>query len=127
LFSNSIPSMIVTAAIRALKLVAQGEGYVPLRDNAAFFRAEMTRLGFTLVPGHHPIMPVMLGDASLATRMADRLLEEGTYVIGFSYPVVPQGHARIRVQISAAHTPEQLEEAVHAFATVGRELGVVAV
>jgi glycine C-acetyltransferase len=141
LFSNSLPPVIVTASIRALKLVAQGEALrSTLRENTEFFRSELTRLGFTLVPREearigepgaggyhvlHPIIPVMLGEASLAARMADRLLDEGIYVIGFSYPVVPKGQARIRVQISAAHTRQQLEQAVRAFATVGRELKVI--
>jgi glycine C-acetyltransferase len=96
-----------------------------LSENAAFFRARLTELGFRLVPGNHPIIPVLLGEASLATSMADRLLEEHVYVVGFSYPVVPEGQARIRVQMSAAHTHEQLERAVAAFAKVGRELGVI--
>ena len=81
--------------------------------------------GFQVKPGQHPILPVMLGDAALATRMADKLLERGIYVIGFSYPVVPQGQARIRLQMSAAHTPEQIDRAVTAFAAVGKELGVL--
>ena len=96
-----------------------------LRDNAGYFRANMTKLGFKLVPGSHPIIPVMLGDAKLATNMADRLLEEGIYVIGFSFPVVPRGQARIRIQISAAHEREHLDAAIAAFAKVGRELGVI--
>jgi glycine C-acetyltransferase len=97
-----------------------------LRDNAAFFRAQLTALGFRLVPGDHPIIPIMLGEATLATAMADRLLREGVYVVGFSYPVVPKGQARIRVQMSAAHTSAQLERAVAAMAKVGRELGIIA-
>ena len=96
-----------------------------LRDNAAYFRAGMARLGFKLVPGSHPIIPVMLGDAKLATTMADRLLEEGIYVIGFSFPVVPRGQARIRTQMSAAHTSAQLERSVQAFVTAGREFGLI--
>jgi glycine C-acetyltransferase len=126
LFSNSIPPVIAAAALRAVKLAAQGDALrAVLRDNARFFRDELTALGFTLVPGEHAIIPVMLGDASLATRFADRLLEEGIYVVGFSYPVVPKGQARIRVQMSAAHTREQLGRALKAFAKVGRELGVI--
>ena len=109
-----------------MTIVAEGNALrAALKANAAFFRAQLAALGFTLVPGDHPIIPVMLGEASKATAMADRLLKEGVYVVGFSYPVVPQGQARIRVQMSAAHTREQLEEAVRAFATVGRELGVI--
>lgn len=126
LFSNSLPPVVTAAALQALKLVAQGEALrAALRENAAFFRSHLTALGFTIVPGDHPIIPVMLGEATLATRMADRLLQEGIYVIGFSYPVVPKGQARIRVQMSAAHTREHLERAVSAFAKVGRELGVI--
>ena len=126
LFSNSLPPAITAAALQALKLAAQGEALrTTLRENVMFFRSQLTALGFTIVPGDHPIIPVMLGDATLATRMADRLLEEGIYVIGFSYPVVPKGQARIRVQMSAAHTREQLDQAVSAFAKVGRELGLI--
>ena len=127
LFSNSLPPVIAAAALRAVALVAEGDALrKTLRENAAFFRSQLTMLGFKLVPGGHPIIPVMLGEAPLATAMADRLLQEGMYVIGFSYPVVPQGQARIRVQMSAAHTREQLERAVSAFAKAGRELGVIA-
>ena len=126
LFSNSLPPVIAAAAKRAVVLVAQGDQLrARLRENAVFFRAQLTDLGFRLVPGEHPIIPIMLGDASLATKMAERLLEEGIYVVGFSYPVVPEGQARIRVQMSAAHTHEQLAQASAAFATVGRELGVI--
>jgi glycine C-acetyltransferase len=118
--------MIAAAALRAVELVAKGEALrAALWNNAAFLRAELSALGFRLIPGSHPIIPVLLGEASLATHMADRLLEEGIYVVGFSYPVVPQGQARIRIQPSAAHTREQLEHVVHAFAVVGRELGVI--
>jgi len=126
LFSNSLPPVIAAAARRAVTLVAQGDQLrTRLRENAAFFRAQLTALGFRLIPGEHPIIPIMLGDASLATRMAERLLEEGVYVVGFSYPVVPEGQARIRVQMSSAHQHEQLMRASAAFATVGRELGVI--
>jgi glycine C-acetyltransferase len=126
LFSNALPPPITAAALQALKLVAQGESLrAVLRDNTAFFRTQLTALGFTLVPGDHPIIPVMLGEATLATQMADQLLREGVYVVGFSYPVVPKGQARIRVQISAAHALEQLERAAGAFAKIGRELGVI--
>ena len=127
LFSNSLPPVITAAALQALKLTAQGESLrAALRENTTFFRAQLDALGLTVVPGDHPIIPIMLGEAALATRMADRLLEEGVYVVGFSYPVVPKGQARIRVQMSAAHTREQLERAARAFAVVGRELGVIA-
>ncbi|MEO8481602.1 MAG: glycine C-acetyltransferase [Acidobacteriota bacterium] len=127
LFSNSIPPPVAAATLRVLDLV---EADTTLRDrlfdNARFFRERMTALGFTLPPGSHPIIPIMLGDAQLAGRMAARLLEEGVYVIGFSFPVVPKGQARIRTQMSAAHTREHLERAVGAFARVGGELGVLA-
>jgi glycine C-acetyltransferase len=96
-----------------------------LRQTAAFFRGELDALGFTLVPGEHPIIPVMLGEASLAQDMSARLLDRGLYVIGFSFPVVPRGQARIRTQMSAAHSRADLERAVAAFAEVGRELGVI--
>ncbi|MEK7272783.1 MAG: glycine C-acetyltransferase [Nitrospirota bacterium] len=126
LFSNALPPVIASAALQAVKLVAQGDALrAQLHDNAAFFRERLTALGFRLVPGHHPIIPVMLGDATLATSMADRLLREGVYVVGFSFPVVPKGQARIRVQMSAAHTRAQLEQAVGAFAKVGREIGII--
>jgi glycine C-acetyltransferase len=126
LFSNALPPPIVKAALKALELVA---GSNDLRDrlhaNARHMRAGLEKAGFTLKPGQHPILPVMLGDAALATRMADKLLERGIYVIGFSYPVVPQGQARIRIQLSAAHTTEQLDRAIKAFTEVGKELGVI--
>ncbi len=126
LFSNALPPVIAAAALQAVKLVAQGEPLrVTLRENAAFFRAQLTALGFRLVPGDHPIIPVMLGEAALATKMADRLLQEGIYTVGFSYPVVPKGQARIRIQMSAAHTRAQLERAAAAFAKAGRELGII--
>jgi glycine C-acetyltransferase len=126
LFSNAIPPMICAGGLKALELIQQGDELrVRLQENASFLRQALMKLGFRLKPGSHPIMPVMLGDAALAVRMADRLLEEGVYVIGFSYPVVPKGEARIRVQTSAAHTTEQLALAVIAFEKVGRELGVI--
>jgi len=126
LFSNALPPVIAAAALQAVKLVAQGDSLrTTLRENAAFFRAQLAALGFRLIPGDHPIIPVMLGEAVLATQMADRLLQEGIYVVGFSFPVVPKGQARIRVQMSAAHTRPQLERAVNSFAKVGRELGVI--
>ena len=126
LFSNALPPVIVAGALQALSLVEHGDDLrARLRENAAFFRGNLTKLGFRLIPGEHPIIPIMLGDAALAVSMADRLLREGVYVVGFSYPVVPEGQARIRVQMSAAHGREQLERAVDAFARVGRELGVI--
>ena len=126
LFSNALPPAVAAGALQALALVKEGDELrARLRENATFFRARLSHLGFRLIEGDHPIIPVMLGDASLAASMADRLLAEGVYVVGFSYPVVPVGQARIRVQMSAAHTREELERAVGAFAKVGRELGVL--
>lgn len=125
LFSNTVAPAIVGASLKALELLMQS---TELRDrleaNTKFFRDGIAKLGFTVLPGQHPICPVMLGDATLATKMADALLEKGIYVIGFSYPVVPQGQARIRTQISAAHTREDLEFALEQFAAVGKELGI---
>jgi glycine C-acetyltransferase len=126
LFSNALPPVVAAGALQALDLVAQGDDLrAALRANASFFRAQLIDLGFRLIPGEHPIIPVMLGEASLATSMAEGLLKEGIYVVGFSYPVVPKGQARIRVQMSASHTRAQLEQAVKAFEKVGRELGVI--
>jgi glycine C-acetyltransferase len=126
LFSNSVPPVIAATSLRVLDLIAEGDTLRrQLHENARFFRAGMQAAGFTLVPGEHPIIPVMLGEATLAGRMAERLLELGVYVIGFSFPVVPKGQARIRTQMSAGHTREHLEKAVDAFTTAGRELGVV--
>ena len=126
LFSNSIPPVVAAASLKVLDLVEQTPDLrVRLFDNARFFRAALSQLGFKLVPGEHPIIPVMLGDAPLALAMAERLLQLGVYVIGFAFPVVPQGAARIRTQMSSAHTREQLTLAVNAFATVGRELGII--
>ena len=125
LFSNSIPPVVAAASLAVLDLLEHTPGLrEQLFDNARFFREQLTRAGFTLKPGEHPIIPVMLGDAALASRMADALLERGVYVIGFSFPVVPKGQARIRTQMSAAHTREQLERAIAAFRDVGRQLGV---
>jgi len=126
LFSNSLPPVIAATTLRVLDLVAEGDELrARLKENARFFRAGLAAVGFTLVPGEHPIIPVMLGEASLAGRMADRLLELGVYVIGFSFPVVPKGQARIRTQMNAAHSRADLERAIGAFATAGRELGII--
>ena len=126
LFSNALAPAICAASIAALDLVENDESLLAqLRENTSFFREEMTKLGFDLLPGEHPIIPVMLGDAKLASDMADALLAEGIYVIGFSFPVVPRGQARIRTQMSAALSRAQLERAVAAFAKVGREYGVI--
>ncbi len=128
LFSNTLAPSIASASLRVLELLAGAEGAVlrqRVRANGERFRRAMTGLGFDLVAGEHPIIPVILGDAALATRMADALLAEGVYVIGFSYPVVPKGKARIRTQMSAAHTSEQIDQAVAAFAKVGKALGII--
>jgi len=126
LFSNSLPPAIVGAGIKMIDLLSTT---TELRDrlmaNTAHFRAGMEQLGFDIMPGEHPITPVMLYEAPLAQQMADKLLDEGIYVIGFFYPVVPKGKARIRVQVSAAHTTEMLDRAVAAFGKVGKELGVI--
>ena len=124
LFSNSVAPAVVSASLAALDLLG---GSADLRarlfDNAAHFRARMTELGFDLLPGDHPIIPVMLGDAAYAARLADRLLANGVYVTAFTYPVVPQGKARIRTQMSAAHTRADLDQAADAFAKARSELG----
>ncbi|WP_250526477.1 glycine C-acetyltransferase [Caballeronia sp. GAWG2-1] len=128
LFSNTLAPSIAAASLKVLELLDSDEGAAlrrRVRENGARFRQAMTALGFDLVPGEHPIIPVMLGDAQLASKMADALLDEGVYVIGFSYPVVPKGRARIRTQMSAAHTAEHIDRAVDAFARVGRSLGVI--
>jgi glycine C-acetyltransferase len=126
LFSNTLSPSITAASLKVLDLLERSsELRDRLRSNAARFRAGMEGAGFRLLPGEHPIIPVMLGDARLASAMADRLLAEGIYVIGFSFPVVPRGQARIRVQISAAHAPEHIDRAVAAFTKVGKELGVI--
>jgi glycine C-acetyltransferase len=125
LFSNALPPMILGAALKAIDLARDGDDLrARLFDNARRFRDAMGEAGFTLLPGEHPIIPVMLGEARLAQDMAGRLFERGIYVTGFFYPVVPQGQARIRTQMSAAHLPEDIEAAVAAFKDVGRELGV---
>ena len=127
LFSNTLCPTIASATLKVLDLLAEGDDLrARLVDNASYFRAEMEEHGFTLAGKDHPIIPVMLGDAILAKEFADRMLEEGIYVIAFSFPVVPQGKARIRTQMSAAHTKEQIDRAVAAFAKVGRELKVIA-
>lgn len=126
LFSNSLPPAIVASTIEALVLVADGhEQRELLAKNAAYFRQRMTAAGFNLVPGSHAIIPVMLGDAILAQKLASELLEQGVYVTAFAFPVVPKGQARIRTQMSAAHTLEDLDIAVDAFIAAGRLLGVI--
>ena len=125
LFSNTLAPVIAGASLEALRLLKQSTSLRDtLEDNTRYFRKAMTDAGFNITPGEHPIVPVMLGDAALAAKFADAMLERGVYVIGFSYPVVPQGKARIRTQISAAHTQSDLDKAVKAFVEVKNELGV---
>ena len=125
-FSNSLPPHVVAAGIKAFDMLASaGELRTRLQENTAYFRQRMGAAGFDIKPGVHPICPVMLYDAPLAQKFAARLLEEGIYAIGFFFPVVPQGQARIRTQISAAHTRAQLDQAIDAFTRIGRELGVI--
>ena len=126
LFSNTLAPVIVGASIECLKMLSESTAMRDkLAESTGYFRAQMTALGFDIRPGTHPIVPIMLGDAALSGKMADALLEEGIYVIGFSFPVVPRGQARIRVQLSAAHSQEHLDHAIAAFAKVGRQLGVI--
>ena len=126
LFSNSLAPAIAGASLTALDLVEQGDDLrARLFDNARRFRAGMSEAGFKLLPGEHPIIPVMLGDAALSQRMANALMHQGVYVMGFFFPVVPRGQARIRTQMSAAHTPDMIDRAIAAFTKVGEELGVV--
>ncbi|RED15895.1 glycine C-acetyltransferase [Parasphingopyxis lamellibrachiae] len=126
LFSNALAPPLVAASIKVFDLVEQGDGLrARVKRNSQRFRAGMEAAGFTLLPGEHPIIPVMLGDAQLAQDMAARLLDEGIYVIGFSFPVVAKGQARIRTQMSAAHSDEQIDLAIAAFTKIGAELGIV--
>ncbi|MBI2719414.1 MAG: glycine C-acetyltransferase [Rhizobiales bacterium] len=126
LFSNALPPPIVAAAIKAIDLAEEGDDLrARLADNAKRFRSGMAKAGFTLLAGEHPIIPVMLGEAKLAQDMASRLYEQGIYVTGFFFPVVPKGQARIRTQMSAAHTASDIDAAIVAFTTVGRGLGIV--
>src|SRR5690606_11730992 len=129
LFSNALSPAVCGSSLEAIRIAggAEGDGFrEQLFANAARFRAAMAQAGFTLLEGEHPIIPVMLGDAKLAQDMAARMLELGVYVIGFSFPVVPRGQARIRTQMSAAHTFDQIDQAVAAFTQAGKELGVIA-
>jgi glycine C-acetyltransferase len=126
LFSNTLMPAIAGASLKVFDLIEQGGARrQQLYDNSARFREQMTKLGFTLAGADHPIIPVMLGDAALAQEMAARMLKRGIYVVGFSFPVVPKGQARIRTQMSAAHSAEDIDRAVAAFEAVGRELGVI--
>ena len=127
LFSNTLAPVITATSLTVLDMLeSSGDLRTNLHENSKRFRAGMTKAGFDLVPGNHPIIPVMLGDASVASEMAERLLGEGIYVVGFSYPVVPIGKARIRTQMSAAHTFDQIDRAIEAFTRVGMKMGVVA-
>ncbi|MEW6989816.1 glycine C-acetyltransferase [Colwelliaceae bacterium 6441] len=126
LFSNSLAPAIVNASIQVIDLLAEGDALrQTLKDNASYFRTNMEAAGFTCGGADHAIIPVMLGDAKVASDMADRLLGEGIYVIGFSFPVVPKGQARIRTQISAAHSKEQLDKAIAAFTAIGKDMGII--
>ncbi len=126
LFSNALAPVITETSIKVLDLLESSHELLQrLRDNSDYFRKNMLQLGFKLIPGEHPIIPVMLGDAKLAKLMADELLKEGVYVVGFSYPVVPHGQARIRTQMSAAHEKKHLDQAINAFAKIGNQLGVI--
>tara|TARA_B110000238_G_C16135033_1_gene443243 strand:- start:229 stop:1401 length:1173 start_codon:yes stop_codon:yes gene_type:complete len=126
LFSNSLAPAIVNASIRVLELLAISASLrKTLKDNAHYFRSNMEVAGFTCLGADHAIIPVMLGDAKIANDMANRLLDEGIYVVGFSFPVVPKGYARIRVQISAIHSKEQLDKAINAFTRIGKEMRII--
>ena len=126
LFSNALPPSIVAAGIEAIRLVEDGEGLrAKLSENAGYWRSGLADLGFELLPGEHPIIPVMLGKATLAQEMASKLLDEGVYVSGFFFPVVPRGQARIRTQMNAALTKNELDRALAAFGKVGKEIGVI--
>ncbi len=126
LFSNTLAPVIAATSIKVLDLLETSHELIQkVHENSAYFRKGLTTLGFNLIPGEHPIIPVMLGDATLAKTMADELLKQGIYVIGFSYPVVPHDKARIRTQLSAAHTKQHLDKALAAFEKVGQQLGVI--
>lgn len=126
LFSNTLAPPIAATSVRTLELLSSSQDLrTQLQKNTEYFRKAMTEIGFRVLPGEHPIIPVMIGDAALAAKVAEALLLEGIYVVGFSFPVVPKGEARIRTQMSAAHSQEQLERAVTAFQKVGRELGLI--
>ena len=126
LFSNTLAPVIAATSCHVLEMLMESHELITkVNSNATYFRNEMEKLGFELIPGSHPIIPIMLGDARLATQMADDLMKENIYVIGFSFPVVPKGQARIRTQVSAAHSKEDLTKAIEAFAKVGRKLKVI--
>ena len=126
LFSNTLAPVIAATSVKVLDMLEQNQHLIKkVHDNSTYFRQGMEKLGFKLVPGDHPIIPVMLGDAKLASMMADQMLHEGVYVIGFSYPVVPQGAARIRTQMSAGHEKSHLDKAIAAFEKVGKQLNII--
>ena len=126
LFSNSLAPSIVSATLKALDLIEQGdEQRQQLKTNSEYFREQLSAAGFDLVPGEHPIIPIMTGDASKAQALAQQLMNHGVYVTAFSFPVVPKGQARVRTQISAAHSREQLDQAIAAFITVGKEINLI--
>ena len=126
LFSNSVAPSVVAASIKALEIINSRRDLIKtLQDNTAYFRKEMTSLGFNIKPGIHPIVPIMIGDEKPTVEMARLLNERGIFVVGFSFPVVPRGQARIRVQVSAAHTPSQLDRAIQAFSETGKETGLL--
>jgi glycine C-acetyltransferase len=125
-FSNTMPPSVVAGSIEAIDLIEQDPSIVNrLHTNTARFREEITRLGFKIIAGSHPIVPIMLGEASIAQDMSRELLDDGVYIKGLWYPVVPKGEARLRAQISAAHTAEDLDQALTAFNAVGKRLGVI--
>jgi glycine C-acetyltransferase len=126
LFSNSVAPPVAAATLRVLDLLENStELRERLQTNAVYFRKQMQALGFNLIPGEHPIIPVMLGEAPLAVKLAERVQALGVYVVAFAFPVVPHGKARIRTQMSAAHTREQLDQVVQAFESAGRDLGII--
>jgi glycine C-acetyltransferase len=126
LFSNSLPPPLVAAALKTIDLLKDSQtAQKNLESNTAYFRDKIARAGFSIKPGTHPIVPIMLGDAKLAQEVAAKLLDEGVYVVGFFYPVVPKGEARIRVQLSAAHTQKDLDFAIEKFTKIGKKLKVI--
>jgi glycine C-acetyltransferase len=126
LFSNSVPPSVVSASIKALDLLEKDPSLLSkLRENSEYFRGKVKELGFKTLDGKHPIIPIMLGEASITQEMSKKLLDEGLYVVGLWFPVVPEGTARLRVQISAAHTRDQLDRALQILEKVGREMGVI--
>jgi glycine C-acetyltransferase len=126
LFSNALPPTVAASALASVNfLTANPDRVVRLRDNARYFREAITEAGFKPLPGETPIVPIIVGETAAAIRMSDMLLDQGVFVTGFGFPVVPQGQARVRCQISAAHTRDDLDQAVAAFKAVGRQLGIV--